>query len=699
MGDKSQNAENLLKCIESFEKNIQLECDIYIKNSIKITQDDLTIDGNGHTIDAQNNSQIFNITGNNITLKNIIFKNALTKKSGGAILNFKGAIKVIDCEFINNTTSQGDGGAICNWNGNMEVNHCEFNNNCSEKDGGAIFNGGEIIISHSDFHNNISKRGLTIFNNSDSILTLKKSNFKRDNSNLENSLTNNEIFNKGMINLESGKTNQKKLIKSGFIHEVSNNFNSFKYLDNLIQDNEKIILDCDIEKINENDYKNGITIDKDGLIIDGNGHTIDALGKSRIFTITAQNVTLKNINFKNGTSDMGGSIKTKSNSLMIINCNFENNLSQDGGAIYNDGIINLYKCNFENNISKKDYGGAIQNNNEIILKECNFKNNISKNYAGAINNSKSLIPRDCTFKSNLAKIGGAINNTDEGITNILKCNFKDNFSISQANSIFNDGYGTIKECNFNNLKYDNNPTIIYHNGTEDSELTIENSIFSQEYLKNNAIYVKNGFCNIISSKFNILQKANYIVHNENAILKIEKLKVNNSNNIIFNNNILKIRKDEFRENEIKLGEKSKEIKYLNELLPENWKGFKFLDELIHGHEKEITINEDIKIHETEQDFYESGIELEMDNITINGNFHTIDADNLSRIFIISGKNIVLKNIRFKNGKYYKNKFDKSDTSGGAIYIMPRSAVEIDSCIFLNNLSRQTQEQYAINQNH
>jgi len=101
MGNKSQNAENLLKCIESFEKNIQLECDIYIKNSIKITQDDLTIDGNGHTIDAQNNSQIFNITGNNITLKNIIFKNALTKKSGGAILNFKGTIKVIDCEFIN----------------------------------------------------------------------------------------------------------------------------------------------------------------------------------------------------------------------------------------------------------------------------------------------------------------------------------------------------------------------------------------------------------------------------------------------------------------------------------------------------------------------------------------------------------------------------------------------------------------------
>lgn len=57
--------------------------------------------------------------------------------------------------------------------------------------------------------------------------------------------------------------------------------------------------------------------------------------------------------------------------------------------------------------------------------------------------------------------------------------------------------------------------------------------------------------------------------------------------------------------------------------------------------------------EDEQLFFEGGIELDEDNLTIDGQNHVIDANNLSRIFYITGKNITLKNIIFKNGMFYK----------------------------------------------
>ena len=59
----------------------------------------------------------------------------------------------------------------------------------------------------------------------------------------------------------------------------------------------------------ENDYKYDQGFSSDGIVInhkitiDGNGHTIDALGKSRVFDIDAY-LELKNINFINGYNDV-----------------------------------------------------------------------------------------------------------------------------------------------------------------------------------------------------------------------------------------------------------------------------------------------------------------------------------------------------------------------------------------------------------
>lgn len=687
----NQESENLNSLIHSDIKEIILESDISLdSNEIKIDVDDLVIDGNNHIIDGNGKTQIFHITGDNIILKNIIFKNAYSKNSGAAISNIKNNLTLINCKFMDNTSFEGEGGAIYNWEGFLTVDGCEFINNSSKNNGRAICNGDSMKIINCNFSNNYSqKNGFSVFNKSDSSLTLKNSEFKRDDySILENNYLNNEVFNKGIINIENSEKNIfKKLIKCGFLHIISDESRSFRHLKNLINKGKKEIdLDFDIEFI---DGDEEIIIDVDNLIIDGNGHTIDALAQIGIFIVNSKNITLKNINFKNSNTKEGGLLINENSSLNLINCSFENNIAETGGAISNDGILNIDNCNFENNISKNDFGGAINNKGELILRKSNFNNNFSKSAGGAINNHNHADLEECSFKSNISKKGGAINNISLGLINIIKCNFEKNIALKQGSIIFNDKYMNLKNSDFLDNYSNKNCHAIYHKGDEDSELLIENCNFSHNLSNNNLIYLEKGFCRIYSSKFDINDDF-YCIYNQNANLRFEKSKfINLNKKAIFNNGILNIRKEEKMENQIEFGKNSQTLNYIGEKVPKDWKGFTYLDYLVHSGSKHVTLDSDILMHFSEQDFYESGIEIDIDDLVIDGNFHTIDANNFSRIFIISAKNIVLKNIRFKNGKYFKNKFDSENKGGGAIYALPESSVEINCCIFLENKSRES----------
>ena len=94
---------------------------------IKLDVDDLVIDGNGHTIDAQEKTRIFYCTGKNITIKNITLKNGFIKGSGGAIHN-TGEIKITESALHDNMAE--NGGAICNYNEkSFNIKNCKLENN------------------------------------------------------------------------------------------------------------------------------------------------------------------------------------------------------------------------------------------------------------------------------------------------------------------------------------------------------------------------------------------------------------------------------------------------------------------------------------------------------------------------------------------------------------------------------------------
>ena len=88
---------------------------------------------------------------------------------------------------------------------------------------------------------------------------------------------------------------------------------------------------------------------------------INANGKSKVFNVAAQNITLKNIIFVNGYSIDGGVLKNHSNNLIVENCKFKGNCALNGSAVCNpEGNLKLIDCSFDENYAF-GLGGALYN--------------------------------------------------------------------------------------------------------------------------------------------------------------------------------------------------------------------------------------------------------------------------------------------------------------------------------------------------
>lgn len=563
-------------------KHIIINDDFFLSETFIIDVDDLILDGQGHIIEASGvNAPMFVITSNNVTIKNMTFrKGNASKDGGGAINNIRGTLNIIKCEFLNNV-SHTNGGAIYNLDGTLNIRECTFENNHSDgtdggavynldgtanidlcsfkgnssKFGGAIYNGKTLNLKNTSFKNNSSRRGLSIFNTND--MTLKACTFERDDLK-----ENPEIHNMKMLNIEKGQREIiERITTGGFIHLKSENAKTFKYLNSIIGSGEKeIVLDYDI--INK-EFKKGIDINDDNVTIDGKNNIIDGLGKG-IFNINGSNITLKNINFRNGSDFEGGAINNMSDSLKVINCSFDSNISDNGGAISNDGEISLEKCAFSKNIANEGDGGAILNRNKLALSECEFKNNSSEVNGGAVNNAGELKIKDCNFESNHAKTNGAsINNAKNASLALTNTLFKFNTSDKKGCVIYNDSDVEMEHCEFENNISTEFSNIIFQNGDEKSNLKIRDCLFSRDKFSNNLIFIENGSCDVISSlfKFRKERENSYALYNENGILTVRRLEFENiDSETIYNNNIIYFERD--MEKYVKAGNKGLPFNYL-----------------------------------------------------------------------------------------------------------------------------------------
>lgn len=344
----------------------------------------LSIFGNGITINGNNQSRIFNITADNVFIRDINFINACSN-SGGAVIGQN--YGVISCNFINNIATK-SGGAI--FGGTATDCNFEFN---SAREGGAIANGFSI---NSTFTSNHAKYGGALYNvyaeNSTFI-----SNFAEYSGAMEgNSALNCKFFYNVATNLYGA--GYFYAVKCEFRYNSANKAGALggdamycKFISNSA-DEGGAVLKCNI--INSTFENNHARL---GGAIFGDGESI------------------VNCNFTNNSADgYGGALYN----LYALNCKFNKNSASIGGAIYDGSADN---CEFVSNSARESYGavyGYVVNSIFISntapkggalgdgsAKNSYFEANTATNHGGALYGSSAI---NCTFKINDAKEGGAM---------------------------------------------------------------------------------------------------------------------------------------------------------------------------------------------------------------------------------------------------------------------------------------------------
>ena len=206
----------------------------------------------------------------------------------------------------------------------------------------------------------------------------------------------------------------------------------------------------------DSNYTDGIVIDKPDFTIDGQGHTINGAGLARIFHITTNTVTLKNIKFINGNAtDNGGAIYWEGTNGTINNCNFTNNQANlRGGAVFWSGVNGtINNSNFINNTATRYSGGAIQwdsNSANGTINNCNFTNNQGSQRGGAIYwNSVNGRIDNSNFVNNTSIDGGALfcdSNAPDGYVN--NSNFIENNGNDGGAIYWYGANGRMNGCDF-----------------------------------------------------------------------------------------------------------------------------------------------------------------------------------------------------------------------------------------------------------
>ncbi|SDA49145.1 right-handed parallel beta-helix repeat-containing protein [Methanobrevibacter millerae] len=493
-----------------------------------------------------------------------------------------------------------------------------------------------------------------------------------------------------------------------FQNRISNLFNGkkdFKYLDDLVnsgKDEVKLTSDICLSNAEESLYVEGIEI-KNDVIIDGCGHMIDANEKSRIFKIENKRVTFKNINFKNGSfRSVGG------DGMAFIE------LLAGGGAVYAfDSNLRFENCSFNNCLAHR--GGAVSLSYcEASIDDCHFTKNIAKEWAGAVfdDDDSSLTVSNSTFNSNLAGKEADDIRAIESSLIVNDCNFLNaaaNASIeagTSGNAVLKDStfnnadvvlncLSVIKSCDFKNSQISGRFSEIYIPEGESYDFNVESDKI--RYLTSDMGWVLELTEHELAREFlKYFPKFNGAEFSEQDRLHNEMIEFvdiwrkicSYDANFLMADvivNVLDLDADDIefdridKESAVDKGsfdELHGIFESVIEMHVDLGKNFKYLDDLIHS-EKNIVLNSNVRLDDDEAGDYADGIKIDVDDLVLDGNNHYIDADNKASIFKIDGKNVLIKNVVFKNA--FSN-------MGGAVSNI--GEVTFENCKFMDNIASE-----------
>ncbi|WP_458405249.1 hypothetical protein [Methanobrevibacter sp.] len=214
----------------------------------------LTINGNGHKIDASDKVRIFSITSDNVTINNVTFTRGFDATYGTVTIEGGSNVKILNSIFTNNYGASYGGAIFAREGGNIQISGCKFINNKNNfEGGGAIFiDTPNTKIEKSVFINNSATQG--------GALDLRRDNVLIDGC---------EFINNTATNPNKGS--------GGAIHSFANNLT----VKNSLFLNNKALADAILTEINNNTLT---------LTLTGRNNYINAI-YSHNNNITFSNVT------------------------------------------------------------------------------------------------------------------------------------------------------------------------------------------------------------------------------------------------------------------------------------------------------------------------------------------------------------------------------------------------------------------------
>ena len=353
----------------------------------------ITINGNGHKIDASSKSRIFYLeSGTSVTLNNIVFCNGNELDSdgyGGAIYADGDYLEVNNCKFINNKAKYS--GAIDSYC-NCYYNNCEFISNYALKSGGAIYsNYGNNEFVNCIFTDNVAEEGAggavyldrstNVWSMSEGINNARDTSFTNTvfESNTAKKSNGGAIFSAHYLKINNCQFDSNSALNGGGIYTYNGRVDFMtrtiysggspsysvttpyyqrycldisgktKFTNNTAEENGGAIRIYANDYASNNDLFGSLTIAKGAEFINNHAETGGALSLSSVES------SIKNVAFKNNTASMGGgAINSNELSQMVVDyCTFEdNNATNYGGSIFAQYIANITNSKFSatNNI-------------------------------------------------------------------------------------------------------------------------------------------------------------------------------------------------------------------------------------------------------------------------------------------------------------------------------------------------------------
>jgi len=320
------------------------------------------------------------------------------------------------------------GCAIHNIEFKLTLRNSIVSGNCNPNGGGAIYNGGQFLISDSIIRNN-ARTGYGIFQYSHIMSQVVSKNTR---------FINNTCI--GMFIDWGGNISEGASGCSGETpppRDITLTVCDFASLQSAIAEanytSGTITITCHEPII----FTEKLLIQHDVTIIGAENAILDGGNMTRLFDITqAGKLTLIGITVQNGFShDPEIGIREYSiNSGLWVLASVGRDFQSTSGTIHNEGILTIINCIFRDN-HVIGYGGAIGNENILIIQDSQFINN-------------SLAPVGAGLRPAIRAYGGAIANYKGSDVTITNSVFMNNSTLDGGGAIYNEGTLTITHSLF-----------------------------------------------------------------------------------------------------------------------------------------------------------------------------------------------------------------------------------------------------------